>query len=654
MARPIILSNGSMAIGINNYGLVHDVYFPYVGLENHATSKSLRHRIGIWVDGVFSWLDDRNWKFTYDYSDFSLISDMTATHEGMQLELRFKDTVDSTLNVLLRQITVTNKADHYRELRIMLHQVFDISNSRAGDTAQYLPQAHALLHYKGRRAFIVRAMQQSGEEFDQFSIGLAGIESHEGTFRDAEDGELQGNPVEHGSVDSVMRLSLNVNAGASGKVFYSVAASTSMSDALNVSDIVKEQGFEQRFAITARFWEEWITKGRNVAMQLPEKYRDNFQKSLLVMKSHMDKRGAVIASLDTQMLNYARDAYGYCWPRDAVCVLWPMIRLGYTDELRAFFDFCRSGLHPDGYLMHKYQADRAVGSSWHPYIREGKPELPIQEDETAAVLFLLGQYQQLTHDDDYVRHLYPALVQPMANFIIKYVDHDTKLPHASYDLWEEKFLTSTYTIGVTYAGLAAAAYLAEQYGYEDDAIRWQTVADDIRQAAHQTLFNTDTQYFYKGFYNRDGTLEFDPVIDMSSFYGSFMFGLFDLHDDKITAAFETIKKTFIGDKPFNGIPRYMNDQYNTVDPSGIGNPWFVTSLWLAQYYLEIEQPDEAKKIIDWAQKHMLGTGVLPEQINPNDGKFVSVAPLAWSQAEYISTLLDLLSQPQTTVEVKAE
>ena len=58
MARPIVLSNGSLHVGLNKFGMVHDFYYPYVGLENHAAGQDLRHRVGIWIDGRLSWLDD--------------------------------------------------------------------------------------------------------------------------------------------------------------------------------------------------------------------------------------------------------------------------------------------------------------------------------------------------------------------------------------------------------------------------------------------------------------------------------------------------------------------------------------------------------------------------------------------------------------------
>ena len=48
---------------------------------------------------------------------------------------------------------------------------------------------------------------------------------------DAEDGELSGNPVEHGGVDSVIRFNKLVSANQSVTLDYWVVAATSQSDA---------------------------------------------------------------------------------------------------------------------------------------------------------------------------------------------------------------------------------------------------------------------------------------------------------------------------------------------------------------------------------------------------------------------------------------
>ncbi|HWV45466.1 MAG TPA: hypothetical protein VN039_05480, partial [Nitrospira sp.] len=82
MARPIVLSNGELHVGINKYGLVHDFYYPYVGLENHSAGISLRHKVGVWVDGRLSWLDDdKAWRFNFRYPHHALIGHITARHD---------------------------------------------------------------------------------------------------------------------------------------------------------------------------------------------------------------------------------------------------------------------------------------------------------------------------------------------------------------------------------------------------------------------------------------------------------------------------------------------------------------------------------------------------------------------------------------------
>ena len=56
----------------------------------------------------------------------------------------------------------------------------------------------------------------------------------------------------------------------------------------------------------------------------------------MVIKSQMNKRGAVIAKLtDSSMLNYDRDAYAYCWPRRRQRTM-TLIRMGYTEEPYGF------------------------------------------------------------------------------------------------------------------------------------------------------------------------------------------------------------------------------------------------------------------------------------------------------------------------------
>lgn len=639
MSRPVVLSNGELHVGLNKHGMVHDLYFPYVGLENHCAGKDLRHKVGVWVDGTISWLDDGSWQTSSWTASGALIGHTRAFNNSLNILLEFDDTVDTEMSAFVRNIHVVNMADAKRDIRLFTHQAFAIGDSRSNtDTAQYLPDSNAVLHYRGRRAFVIGG-RHGDRPFDQHSIGLFGIEGREGTYRDADDGELACSAVEHGRVDSTLRFKLNIAPFDSERVHYWIAAGTSIREALYVHKTIEDAGIDTALQAAANWWHTWLTPVRQASEKLPASQRELFIHSAMVIKSHIDKRGAVIASTDSGMLNYSRDAYAYCWPRDGAYALWPLIRLGYSTEPRRFFEFARRGLHQNGYLMHKYQADGALGSSWHPYVHGDTSAPPIQEDETALTLFMFGQYYEVQNDPRLLGEFYESFIKKMAEFLCEYIDEKTGLPKPSYDLWEEHHITSTYTTSVVYAGLQTAAELAEKAGDPDAAVRYRTASDDIHCNAQKLLFSAQKSHFIKGLRYDGDTYTADDTIDLSSFFGAYMYGLFSLDSHEVKQSFETIKTNFINDGGL-GLPRYEGDNYHRNDQTGTGNPWFIASLWIAQYAQEIHDIALRDEILSWVQDRTDGSLMFAEQLNTQTSEPLSVSPLVWSHAEYMATLLD--------------
>jgi len=641
MGRPVMLGNGSLTVGLNEHGLVHDFYYPYVGLDNLTTARSMDHRVGVWVDGQFSWVDDDGWNSSVDFEKDALVSVVSFTNDALQLKLECSDFVDYKANLFGRQITVHNLADHERIIRVFMHQVFQISRGGRGDTALYVPEEHYVLDYKGRCALLIYGQTADGDPFDQFSIGNYGIEGKEGTWKDAEDGELSNNAVEHGGVDTVIRYNVEVAGGGEAKLDYWIIAADSQYSAEKIQLQVRQEGLQKHLEDTRHHWYEWLDIARDELQGMRESERSLVKKSLMVIKAHTDKRGGIIASCDSSIYNFGRDYYSYVWPRDGSYAMWPLIRLGYTEEPKKFFEFCRDILTDDGYLMHKYQPDRAIGSTWHPLLHGNHSELAIQEDETAIVIFMLGEYFAASKDKEFVSSLYVTMIQPAADFMAEFRDAHTKLPHASYDLWEEKFSTSTYTTAVVYQALLTAAGFADLFEYPDDAVKWRAAATEIVTNAN-LLFDTERKAFRKGFLLQpDNSLQHDNTLDVSSLYGVLMYALHDFGLDETKSTLTAIENDLLDKSPSLGCPRYEHDSYFASDPPHLGNPWFVTTLWLAQYYIRLNNTTRAQELIDWTVSHALPSGVLSEQVNPNDGSPLSVTPLVWSHAELINTLLDL-------------
>lgn len=641
MGRPVILGNGSLTVGLNEQGLVHDFYYPYVGLDNLTTARSVHHLIGIWVDNTFSWVDDGSWDISVDLQADALISEINLKSESMQLELHLNDFVDVQYNAFCRRIRVTNLAHKHRDIRLFMHQVFEISRAGRADTAMFVPDEDYILDYKGRCSLLIYGQTVGGQVYDQYAIGNYGIEGKLGTFKDAEDGELSGSPIEHGGVDSVIRFSLGLDSQSRGEVDYWIVAADSQYNAEKIHETIKRDGVSGRLERASNHWHKWLSIGANTLHRVDAKYLIPLKKSLMVIKAHTDKRGGIIASGDSSIYNFGRDYYSYVWPRDGAYAIWPLIRLGYTDEPRRFFGFCRDILTDGGYLMHKYQPDRAIGSTWHPMLHGSRKELPIQEDETAIVVYMLGEYYEYSQDEDFVANLYTTFIQPAANFMSDFIDNETGLPHASYDLWEEKFLTNTYTVAVTYQALLVAADFADQFEHPDDAVRWREVADEILRNSH-VFFDPDRQAFRKGFLlnEDDSSLVFDNTLDTSSFYGAMMFGLYQ-DKQHVYSSLSSIESSLLDQSPSGGLPRYEHDHYFESKPAYLGNPWFVSTLWIAQSYVRIQKPDRARHYLDWTLDHAVSSGILSEQVNPADGSAISVTPLVWSHAELVNTILDV-------------
>jgi GH15 family glucan-1,4-alpha-glucosidase len=84
-----------------------------------------------------------------------------------------------------------------------------------------------------------------------------------------------------------------------------------------------------------------------------------------------------------------------------------------------------------------------------------------------------------------------------------------------------------------------------------------------------------------------------------------------------------------------------------------GNPWFICTLWLAQYRIArartLEELEHALPILEWVASRTLRSGVLAEQINPYTDKPLSVSPLTWSHAIVVAAVIEYLKKLETLV-----
>ncbi len=648
MPRHLVLGNGNLLINLDDRLNVRDLYYPYVGMLNHVNGN--RNSIGVWVDGRFAWTDEEGWQRDNGYLPDTLVTDIRATHPGMGVELTVNSAVHFHYNLYLARIRVKNLDDRARELRVFFTHDFAIDQTDIGDTAFYDINLDAVMHYKRSRSFLISGSTPRGGIY-QYATGTKRFGGAEGTWRDAEDGWLEGNPIAQGSVDSTISFRLDLGAREEQELLYWMAVGDSFEAVWQLAATARGKGVKNLLSESKAYWRSWIGKQRRDFKDLSQEAVDLFHRSLLTVRTQIDNRGAILAANDTDILQYNRDHYSYMWPRDGALVALAMDKAGYTELTRDFFLFCKNALSPSGFLWHKYNPDGSVGSSWHPWVRHNRSQLPIQEDETALVIHALWNHYQHTQDLEFVRALYEPLILKAAEFMIEYREKETLLPMESYDLWEERRGVFTYTAATVYAGLRAAARFARLFGHKDAYKRYRLASREVKQAMTKLLFDTDLNRFHRGYYRRaNGELVQDPTLE-SSLWSLFALDVFRPDDPKVEATMQALEaglwiKTHVG-----GMPRYYQDYYfhKTSDFSQVpGNPWVICTLWLAQWYIakarSIPELSRARELIEWVCQHRMSSGLLSEQIHPYTGQPVSVSPLTWSHATFVDAIVDYLEK----------
>ena len=290
--------------------------------------------------------------------------------------------------------------------------------------------------------------------------------------------------------------------------------------------------------------------------------------------------------------------------------------------------------------MHKYQPDHSLGSSWHPWVKDGKRQLAIQEDETAILLVGLWEHYIRAKDLEFIEGIYNSFIKKAANFLVHYKDIHSGLPLPSYDLWEEQYGVSVFTASLVYGGLISAHNFAKTLGKEEDAGGFFKEAESLRKAIMTLLWDETEKYFFKLIGDK---LEKDTNLDVSSFYGPFRFGLISADDPRMKEAFKVLSARVGKGINIGGFARYEGDKYSHIEGGSAGNPWFITTLWLAQYKTAIAGSvadlEEVAKSLEWAAKFAV-SGMLSEQLNPYTGEQISATPLTWSHAEFVRTVIE--------------
>ncbi len=670
MPRSLVLGNGTMLATFDEFLQMRDFYYPYVGEEDHTTYGKF-HRVGFLVEGKgFSWVNDGTWVIEPGYSDASLVSSSVLKNEKLGIEVLSEDFVDPVKNILVRSFRIRILAGPERKVQCFFHHDFYIYGDKQKDTAFYEPHTKSVIHYRQSRYFLVGGTtsdpvnclpSEVPDEFhplsrdethidhsgiNSFSIGKANYRGLEGTWRDAEDGVLSRFPIEQGSVDSTIEIDCLARSDRGTWVYLWVCAGKSISEVHDMQHFMLEETPEQVKQSARNYWRGWVGIHTPIGESVPKKIADLATRSLLTIRTQTDNHGGIVAANDSDIMQFNRDTYTYVWPRDGSFVSMALTQSGESEMVRRFLEFCARVQTKEGYLLHKYNPDGSAGSSWHPWYRGRQSQLPIQEDETALPLLTLWRHFEHTKDFEFLHTMYQTFVKKAADFLIRFTESETGLPLPSYDPWEEHRGIFSYTTATTCAGLKAAGSICAALGHHRHADRYNEAAERMTEAMLTHLYDEQTKCFVKKIKREHGaTIERDTTPDASVAL-IWTFGILPPDDPRIVSTMKRLETMLAVQGGIGGICRYPTDYYQSVIPPTDqvpGNPWIITTLWLSQWRIATAKTLEDLKRpladLEWASARASAAGMLPEQMHPMTGAPLSVAPLTWSHAVYLETVL---------------
>ncbi len=503
-----------------------------------------------------------------------------------------------------------------------------------------------LIHYKKHRYFLIN----TAPHFDDFSTGRKAFRDQDGTWRDAEDGLLNGGAITEGSVDSTIQINFSLDERGEYEFYYWIAAGTSHDEVLKLNLSVINQTPSDYLDYTENFWRAWVNKNEVDFADLSPEIVEEYKRSLLVVRTQTDNDGAILAANDSDVTERATDHYSYLWTRDGAFVANALDLAGYPALTRPFFDFCNKIAHKDGYFLQKYNSDGTVASGWHAAwdVYGRKQLIPIQEDETSLVIWALWEHYDKYRDIEFVHRLYRNLVVKCADFMVGFRHEEFNLPFPSWNLWEDRRGIHTFTVASVIGGLRAAANFARLFAEEERAGIYEMAADEFTESMRKHLYSCERGHFLRSIqFQSDDQYEADTTLDASMF-GIFYFNVFDIDDEMVKNTMRAIEKNLWVKGKIGGIARFQNDDYMRVSNEVTGNAWFICTLWLADYRIAVAKKKADLKgvieILEWTVKNALPSGVLAEQVHPITGEPISVSPLTWSHSTFVATVQNYLKK----------
>jgi GH15 family glucan-1,4-alpha-glucosidase len=394
---------------------------------------------------------------------------------------------------------------------------------------------------------------------------------------------------------------------------------------------------------TSDWWREWLAAG-----QVPDhRWRHYLSRSALTLKGlTYAPTGAMIAAPTTSLPETPGGArnwdYRYSWIRDSTLMLWGIYTLGFDREADEFFYFVADAVGRDGALqvMYGVEGERRLEERELPHLEGYARSQPVRvgngafdhEQHDVWGAFLDSVYLHMK-----ARTTVPEWIWPIIEHQVEHAIEIWRRPDRG--IWEVRGEPRHFTHSKVMCWVAAdrGARLAELRNEDEQAARWQAVADEIHAEVCER--GVDERGVFRQHYDTDALDASALMIPLVRFLPP--------DDPRVVATVCAIEKELTRD---GLVMRYRAE--DTDDGLG-GAPegsFVICSFWLVSALSEIGETERARDLCEKLLAHASPLNLYAEEIDTRTGRHLGNFPQAFSHLGLINAVMHVIADERAPTE----
>ena len=385
---------------------------------------------------------------------------------------------------------------------------------------------------------------------------------------------------------------------------------------------------------TERFWKEWGAR-----CSYRGEWREPVQRSLLTLKAlTYHPTGGIVAAPTTSLpesIGSTRNwDYRFCWLRDATLTLLALMDAGYFDEAAAWRDWlvrAAAGSPGQAQIMYGLSGERHLLEWEVPWLPGFAGSRPVRIGNAAHAQFQLDVYGEVLDALHQARLGGIAETQEgsqLQRALARHVESVWGTPDQG--LWESRAGPEhfTYSKVMAWVALDRAIKGVEKFGLKGPVDHWRAVRQQIHDEVCLRGYDAKQGCFTQayGSPHLDASLLLIPLV-----------GFLPPTDERVRNTIGCIERRLVVD---GLVLRYDTEASDDGLPPGEG-AFLACSFWLADAYIVSNRHAEARVLFERLVALRNDVGLLSEEYDPVQRRFLGNFPQAFSHVALVSTALNL-------------